>query len=91
MRRIVMFNWLTADGYFSGPDGSLSWVVPDEEQSKAAAAGIPERDTVLFGRRTYERFEKFWRPAGDGDASSTAPDPHRPGERSHEHISSRSG
>jgi hypothetical protein len=23
MRRIVVFNWLTADGYFAGPDGSL--------------------------------------------------------------------
>ena len=37
MRRIVMFNWLTADGYFAGPDGNLEWVVPDEEQAKAAA------------------------------------------------------
>jgi len=40
MRRIVMFNWLTADGYFAGPDGNLQWVVPDEEQAKAAAEGI---------------------------------------------------
>jgi hypothetical protein len=31
MRRIVMFNWLTADGYFAGLDGNLDWVVPDEE------------------------------------------------------------
>jgi hypothetical protein len=40
-RRIVMLNWLTADGYFAGPDGNLDWVVPDEEQAKAAAEGIP--------------------------------------------------
>ena len=85
MRRIVMFNWLTADGYFSAPDGNLNWVVPDEEQSKAAAAVIPGTDTIVFGRRTYERFERFWRPAVDGDDTSTAPDPHRPGQRSPEH------
>src|SRR2546428_12645951 len=60
MRRIVMFNWLTTDGYFSGPDGNLDWVVPDEEQAKAAARDIASCDTVLFGRRTYERFERFW-------------------------------
>jgi dihydrofolate reductase len=83
MRRIVMFNWLTADGYFSGPDGNLEWVVPDEEQAKAAAEGIPGSDTVLFGRRTYELFEGFWRHAVDD--SSTAPDPHRPGRRSRQH------
>ena len=53
-RRIVMFNWMTANGYFSGADGNLDWVVPDEEQAKAAMAGIPLFDTMLFGRRTYE-------------------------------------
>jgi dihydrofolate reductase len=83
MRRIVMFNWLTADGYFAGPDGNLNWVVPDEEQAKAATAGISGVDTFLFGRRTYELFEGFWRHAlGD---SSTVPDPHDPGRRSPEH------
>jgi dihydrofolate reductase len=54
MRRIVMFNWLTTDGYFAGPDGTLDWVVPEEEQAKAAARDIASFDTVLFGRRTYE-------------------------------------
>jgi len=59
-RRIVMFNWMTANGYFAGADGNLDWVVPDEEQAKAAVDGILFFDTVLFGRRTYELFEKFW-------------------------------
>ena len=83
-RRIVMFNWVTADGYFAGPDGNLDWVVPDEEQAKAAAESIPNFDTVLFGRRTYELFEGFWRHAVV-DASGTVPDPHHPGRRSSEH------
>src|SRR5262245_64984285 len=83
-RRIVMFNWMTADGYFAGADGNLDWVVPDEEQAKAAAEDIANFDTVLFGRRTYEIFEGFWRHAVV-DASGTVPDPHRPGRRSREH------
>jgi dihydrofolate reductase len=82
-RRIVMFNWMTANGYFAGVDGNLDWVVPDEEQAKAAVDGIPLFDTVLFGRRTYELFEKFWNHAVDD--SATAPDPHRPGQRTREH------
>ena len=53
---------------FSGADGNLDWVVPDKEQAKAAVDGIPLFDTVLFGRRTYELFEKFWK-----HASSTTP------------------
>ena len=62
-RRIVTFNWVTADGYFAGADGDLDWVVPDGEQAKAAAGGISGFDTVMFGRRTYELFEGFWRYA----------------------------
>ena len=68
-RRIVMFNWMTGNGYFSGADGSLDWVVPDEEQTKAAVAGIPLFDTLLFGRRTYELFERFWSRADDGSST----------------------
>jgi dihydrofolate reductase len=83
-RRIVMFNWVTADGYFAGPDGNLEWVVPDEEQATAAAESIPNFDTVLFGRRTYELFEGFWRHAVVDD-SGTVPDPHHSGRRSSEH------
>lgn len=83
MRRIVTFDWLTADGYFAATDGSLDWVVPDDEQSKAAVASIPRFDTALFGRRTYEQFEGFWRHVDDD--GTTASDPHRPGRRSPEH------
>jgi dihydrofolate reductase len=45
--------------------------------------GMPAADTVLFGRRTYELFEGFWRQAGQD--SATVPDPHRPGQQSREH------
>jgi dihydrofolate reductase len=80
MRRIVAFDSVSADGYFTAPDGNLSWVVPDEEIYKAAMASMPEIDTMLFGRRTYEMFEGAWRHALDD--SKTAADPHQPGRRS---------
>ena len=74
MRRIVMFNRVSADGYFAGPDGQLDWVVADDEVDAAGAAAIPGFDTILFGRRTYELFESFWPHALDD--SSSARDPH---------------
>jgi dihydrofolate reductase len=82
MRRIVTFNHLTADGYFAGTDGNLNWVVQDEEVQKIASAGMPDVDTILFGRRTYEVFEGFWPKALDDP--STASEPHQPGKRSKE-------
>ena len=80
MRRIVIFDRVSADGYFTSTDGNLDWAVPDDEADKAGAAAIPGFDTILFGRRTYEMFESFWPHALD--ESPTSPDPHSAGRRS---------
>jgi dihydrofolate reductase len=74
MRRIVLFDHVSADGYFAAADGNLDWVVQDDEIGKAAAAGMSDTDTILFGRRTYEMFARFWPHALDD--SPTAPNPH---------------
>jgi hypothetical protein len=49
MRRIMMFNWVTADGYFAGPDGSLEWVVPDDEQAKRPQRASPASTRYCSG------------------------------------------
>jgi dihydrofolate reductase len=67
MRRIVMFNRVTADGYFSSADGKLDWVVPDPEVDSHGASGTAQTDTVLFGRRTYEMMAAFWPHVTDSD------------------------
>lgn len=60
MRKIIAFNRVSADGYFSAPNGSLSWAVPDDELENASSDGVPRIDTFLFGRKTYDMFESFW-------------------------------
>src|SRR5262245_60685876 len=86
MRRIVAFNRVSADGYFSPPDGNLNWTVPDETIDNEAAAECEramqagQRGTLLFGRKTYEAFESFWPHALK--YADAAPDPHKPGRSS---------
>jgi dihydrofolate reductase len=80
MRRIVTFNRVSADGYFSAPDGNLNWTVPDDEIDKAGAEGMANVDAMLFGRRTYEMFESFWPKALKDDHGAS--DPHQKGRRS---------
>ena len=88
MRKLVMWNQVTADGYFAALDGGIDWVVPDEEFDRDVAESIdaagtgPQADTVLFGRHTYEQFAAFWPYALDD--SPTAPNPHVPGRVSPE-------
>lgn len=53
-RRIVTFDWLTADGYFAGRDGNLNWGVPDDEQAKsvnevATLKRQPGKNMMIFG------------------------------------------
>jgi dihydrofolate reductase len=79
MRRILMFNHVTADGYFAGADGNLNWVVQDPEIDEAAINRMAGVDTILLGRRTYELFEAFWPHAVDD--SPTSADPHDPSRR----------
>ena len=79
MRRIVVFNRVSADGYFATEDGTLDWTVPDEAIDEAGAARMQDFDTMLFGRHTYEAFESFWPHAETG--AGTASDPHTEGRR----------
>jgi dihydrofolate reductase len=72
MSRIVMFNRVSADGYFADEHGALDWTVPDDQLDQEAASGMPNTGTMLFGRKTYDMFESFWPHAADED-------PHAPG------------
>ena len=80
MRRIMVFNRVSADGYFASSKGDLDWAVQDEELEQMAAESLDGADTILFGRRTYEMFESFW-PKAVTEAP-TAPDPHGAGRES---------
>ena len=79
-RRIVVFDRVSADGYFTSGDGNLDWVVPDAELDRATSSNLSGEGTLLFGRRTYEMFASFWPHALDGAGS--AANPHDAGDRS---------
>jgi dihydrofolate reductase len=84
MRKIVVFDRVTADGYFSSPNGHLDWTVPDAEIDKLGGNAVPGSGNImLFGRRTYQMFESFWPHVLKND-SPEAPDPHAPGRHSAE-------
>jgi dihydrofolate reductase len=72
MRRITMFNQVSADGYFAASDGSLSWVVQEPDVHKGALQGMSNTDLVLFGRKTHDMFASFWPNA----VKEPAPAPH---------------
>jgi dihydrofolate reductase len=60
MRRVIIDNLLSLDGYFAGPDGEIDWFQFDEESLEWSREILREVDTVLFGRVTYEVLASYW-------------------------------
>jgi dihydrofolate reductase len=63
MRKLSIFESVTLNGYFSGPDGDMSWAHASSEdpefqqfvRGNASVAGM-----LLFGRVTYQMMASYW-------------------------------
>ena len=60
MRKLVIFNFTTLNGYFEGPGGDISWPRQGEEESKFAAESVGQGGVLLFGRITFEHMAVYW-------------------------------
>lgn len=60
MRKLCVFNFVTLDGFFEGPDKDISWHKVDEEFNEYAIDMLNSVDLLLFGRVTYELMARYW-------------------------------
>jgi dihydrofolate reductase len=61
MRKLVVFNHVTLDGYFVDTNGDMSWAHKNDAEWKAFAEGNAKGDgPLLFGRITYELMASYW-------------------------------
>lgn len=62
MSKLSVFENLTLDGYFSGPNGDLSWAKQnvDEEWNKFVEENASAEGFMLMGRVTYEMMIQYW-------------------------------
>ena len=61
MRKLVVFNHVTLDGYFVDMNGDMSWAHKNDAEWKAFAEGNAKGDgPLLFGRITYELMASYW-------------------------------
>ena len=74
MRKIVLTEWVSLDGYTSGPNNDMSYVGEsfDEEMGQYEGTIITTGDTLLLGRLTYESFAGSWPYVPDNPNSSDA-------------------
>jgi len=61
MRKLVVFNHVTLDGFFAGINGDMSWAHKDDAEWNAfAAENASGGGQLIFGRITYELMAGFW-------------------------------
>jgi dihydrofolate reductase len=68
--KIIMFNMVTLDGFFEGPNRDIDWHRVDEEFNDFAIEQVKTADGLIFGRVTYELMTSYWPTA---DALSNDP------------------
>jgi dihydrofolate reductase len=63
MRKLIVFNQVTLDGYFAGPGGDISWAhkgKSDPEWNAFVAENASGGGMLVFGRVTYEMMASYW-------------------------------
>ena len=66
MRKLIMWNLITLDGYF---EGTKNWDLPwhervwGEELERFSLEQLESADALLFGRVTYEGMAAYWQTA----------------------------
>lgn len=73
MRKIVVSNMVTLDGFIAGTHGEIDWHMVDDDFMTLAHNLPNEFDTHVYGRVTYELMAGYWpTPAGVADDPATA-------------------
>jgi dihydrofolate reductase len=60
MRRLIVTNIMSLDGYYEGPGGNVMALPMDHRFDAYNAERLGTAGTLLLGRRTYELFKGFW-------------------------------
>ena len=61
MRKLIVFNSVSLDGYFTDRKGDMSWAhKQDKEWNDFVAENASGEGELVFGRVTYEMMVSYW-------------------------------
>jgi dihydrofolate reductase len=80
MRRLIVQEFVSVDGFAAGPDGDIGFIPEATEGDDGVAENqmrfIDTVDTIVLGRVTYEMFAGYW-PTATISRSRTSSTPWR--------------
>src|SRR6266516_3640698 len=65
MRKLIVCNMMSLDGYYTGPGNNVMVLPMDEAFDAYNAERLRAADTLLLGRTTYDGFKGFWPSVSD--------------------------
>jgi len=65
MRKLIVSNLVSLDGYYTGPGNNVMVLPLDEAFDAYNAERLRAADTLLLGRTTYDGFRGFWPSVAD--------------------------
>lgn len=65
MRKVIMWDMVSVDGFFEAPGHDIGWFVFDDELDAYIQETQFEAGTLLFGRTTYELMAAYWPSSRD--------------------------
>jgi dihydrofolate reductase len=60
MRKVIVSNLISLDGFIAGPKGEIDWFGWDKELESYSKEQLGSMGTILFGRVTYELMAGYW-------------------------------
>jgi dihydrofolate reductase len=65
VRKLIVCNIMSLDGYYAGPDNDVMALPLDESFDAYNAERLRTADTLLLGRDSYVGFKSFWPSVAD--------------------------
>ena len=60
MSKLIVFNFISLDGYFKGRDGDTSWHRHGRQEDEYGRDQMKKGNILLYGRITYEMMAGYW-------------------------------
>ena len=70
MRKLIVCNIMSLDGYYTGPGGNIMVMPMDPTFDRFNVEHMRSADTLLLGRTSYEGFISYWPPVADDPTAS---------------------
>jgi len=68
VRKLIVSNIASLDGFFAGPQGEIDWFHVDAEFLEYSRQMLDNTGALLFGAVTYQLMANFWPSSKDVNA-----------------------